>query len=94
MASQLQYRPSPVTPQRGGASIADDESDSGYGGSLGDCSSTDCGSLLKASRSSDRLLRHLHIPTDRQQELYSENCRLLSASIEDTKEILKVLAVS
>jgi len=91
MASQLQYRSSPVTPQRGGASFPDDVSDSGYGGSLSDCSSTDCHGLMEGSRSSDSLSRHLHIPTDRQQELYSENCRLLSTSIEDTKEILKVL---
>jgi len=91
MASQLQYCSSPVTPRRDGATFPDDVSDSGYGGSLSDCSSTDYRSLLETSRSSDSLSRHLHIPTDRQQELYSENCRLLTRSIEDTKEILKVL---
>jgi hypothetical protein len=93
MASQLHYSSpsaSPARPRAGGASFPDEVSDSGYGGSLSDCSASDYANLLEHSCSSTSISRHLDIPADRQQELYSENCRLLSGSINDTKEILKV----
>jgi hypothetical protein len=93
MASQLHCaspQPSPARPRSGGATFPDEVSDSGYGGSLSDGSSSDYANLLEHSSSSASVSRHLDIPADRQQELYSENCRLLAGSINDTKEILKV----
>ena len=82
---------SPARPRGGSAPpFPDEASDSGYAGSLSDCSSADGAILLEPSSSSHSISRHLDIPADRQQELYSENCRLLATSINDTKEILKV----
>jgi hypothetical protein len=68
----------------------DDATDSGYGGSIIDGASTDSKNLFEQSFSNVAQYRH-QIPTDRQQEIYQENCRLLTGSIEDTKYILEVV---
>ena len=85
MASQLPYRPSTRR------SFTDDATDSGYGGSIVDGSSNDSSeNFPESGLPKDFQSRH-QIPADRQQEIYQENCRLLTESIEDTKYILKVV---
>jgi hypothetical protein len=85
MATQLPYRPS-TRP-----SFTDDATDSGYGGSIIDGSSNDSSeNFVEKPLPKDFQSRH-QIPADRQQEIYQENCRLLTGSIEDTKYILKVI---
>ena len=67
----------------------DDTTDSGYGGSVIDGSSNDFENLFERPFSTQLQSRH-QIPMDRQEEIYQENCRFLTGSIEDTKYILKV----
>lgn len=91
MTSQVPYRAS-IGPIRR-SSFMDDATDSGYGSSIMDGSSTDSENPFERPFSPDAQHRH-QIPTDRKQEIYQENCRLLTGSIEDTKYILKVIFFS
>ena len=70
----------------------DDATDSGYGGSVKDGPSDDGENLFEGFLSREMHHRN-QLPTTRQQEIYQENCRLLTGSIEDTKHILKVLLI-
>jgi hypothetical protein len=90
MTSQIPYGSS-IPSTRNPSSIMDDaiDSDSGYGGSFIDNSSNDSENLFERSFSAQVQPRH-QIPMDRQEEIYQENCRLLTGSIEDAKHILKV----
>ena len=88
MTSQIPYR-SPIPSTRNPSSIMDDATDSGYGGSFIDNSSNDTENLFERYFSAQVQPRH-QIPMDRQEEIYQENCRLLTGSIEDAKHILKV----
>ena len=89
MTSQIPYRSS-ISSTRNPSSIMDDGTDSGYGGSVIDGSSNDSENLFEGSFSTQVQSRH-QIPMDRQEEIYQENCRLLTSSIEDTKHILRVI---
>lgn len=88
MTSQAPYCPSIRSTRR--LSFTDDATDSGYGGSINEGSTTDSKNLFEQSFLTEVQYRH-QIPTDRQQEIYQENCRLLTGSIEDTKYILEVV---
>ena len=91
MTSQIPYRssiPSTLIPSSV-SSVMDNATDSGYGGSVIDGSSTDSETLFESSISTQVQSRH-QIPMDRQEEMYQENCRLLLGSIGDTNHILKV----
>ena len=70
-------------------SVEDDATDSGYGGSIIEGSSSDSESLFGKSFSTGAGNWH-DIAGKRQEEIYQENCRLLTEAIEDTKHILKV----
>lgn len=80
----------PSTPTR---PFRDDATDSGYGGSVNDGSSSEGENLLERSFPTEMHHRN-HLPSMRQQELYQENSRLLIGSIEDTKHILKVFPLN
>ena len=71
----------------------DDATDSGYGGSLIDESSSDGDNLFDKSFSS-KIQSREPLPSDRQQEIYKENCLLLTESIEETKHLLNVFPSS
>jgi hypothetical protein len=87
MASQVQLQPAgqPNPPLR----FVDDATDSGYGGSVVDGSSSESDNLFDKSFSHEVQHRH-HMPSVRQQEIYKDNCHLLIGSIDETKHILKV----
>jgi hypothetical protein len=87
MASQIPLQPAlqHVQPPR----FADDATDSGYGGSVIDGSSHESDDMFDKSFSNEAQPRY-HIPSARQQEIYKENCHLLTGSIDETKHILKV----
>ena len=72
-----------------GRYLDDATTDSGYGGSVLDGSSSDGDNLFDKSFSSGVQSRE-HVPSDRQQEIYKENCLLLTGSIEETKHLLNV----
>ena len=86
MTSRLSRQPSSVQQD----SFPDDATDSGYGGSVINASSTDSENLFEKSFANGSRNR-VHMASERHQELYQENCRLLTGSIEDTKHILKVM---
>ena len=89
MTSQIAVQHTANTNGRG--RYVDDATDSGYGGSVVDGSTSDgSDNLFEKSFSSDVLPRE-HMPSDRQQEIYKENCLLLTGSIEETKHLLNVL---
>jgi len=85
--TSIPFNPSTPTAQRG--PYIDDATDSGYGGSVKGGSSPDRENLFEQSFSTEMHHRN-QLPTTRQQEIYQENCRLLTGSIDDTKHILKV----
>jgi hypothetical protein len=70
-------------------SFRDDASDSGYG-SVSDGSSVFLGSQTVLDGSLAKDSSSAHVAPSMQEELYRENCRLLTGSIEDTKHVLKV----
>jgi len=88
--TSIPFNPSTPTAQRG--PFRDDATDSGYGGSVKDGSSPDGENLFERSFSTEMHHRN-QLPTTRQQEIYQENCRLLTGSIDETKHILKVFSV-
>lgn len=69
--------------------VVDNATDSGYGGSVADESASTSDNLFDKSFSQEVSRRH-YLPSTRQQEAYKESCQLLTSSIEDTKDILKV----
>lgn len=73
--------------------VADNATDSGYGGSIADEPSTPSDNLFDQSFSRGMSKSHF-LPSTRQQEIYQENCQLLTSSIEETKHILKVCPFS
>jgi hypothetical protein len=73
--------------------ISHDATDSGYGGSIVDSTSIDSENLFEKSFSSEVHHRQ-HIISDKQQEIYQENCQLLTTSIDETKQVLKVSTIS
>jgi hypothetical protein len=70
----------------------DDATDSGYGGSVLEGSSSDSDNLFDKSFSTGVHSRE-HVSSDTQQEIYKENCLLLTGSIEETKHLLNVLSI-
>jgi len=70
-----------------------DATDSGYGGSVVDGSSSEGDNLFDKSFSSEVQSRE-YLQSDRQQEIYKENCLLLTGSIEETKHLLNVFPSS
>lgn len=88
MTSKIAYTPSTdLVPH---PSIEHDATDSGYGTSTVGGSSVDSENLFEKSLSSEVRCRRLLETTERQQEVYQDNCLLLAGSIEETKHILKV----
>jgi hypothetical protein len=85
MSSQVHLQSSLHQPQP----LVDDATDSGYGGSVINGSTADSDNLFDKSFSHEVQHRH-HIPSARQQEIYKENCHLLTTSIDETKHILTV----
>ena len=67
----------------------DNTTDSGYGGSIKDDPLNESNEGFYERSSSEMRYKH-HLPTSRHQELYRENCHLLTGAIEDTKHLLKV----
>ena len=75
--------------------VTDNATDSGYGGSIaGESSSLPSDNNIFDKSFSEEVTKclhqHHHLPSARQQELYKENCQLLTSSIEETKHVLKV----
>jgi hypothetical protein len=85
MSSQVHLQSSVHQLQR----LVDDATDSGYGDSVINGSSSDSDNLFDKSFSHEVKQRY-HIPSVRQQEIYKENCHLLTTSIDETKHILTV----
>lgn len=92
MASQVAVQHMADPSVRG--QYVDDATDSGYGGSVVDGSSSDDSDNLFDKSFSSEMQSREHMPSDRQQEIYKENCLLLTGSIEETKHLLNVFPSS
>jgi len=89
MPTQVPVQHIPESAVRG--RYIDDATDSGYGGSVIEGSSSDSDNLFDKSFST-RVHSREHMPSDTQQEIYKENCLLLTGSIEETKHLLNVFS--
>lgn len=88
MANQVPVQHLPELAGRG--RYMDDATDSGYGGSVIEGSASDGDNLFDKSFST-RVHSREYVSSDTQQEIYKENCLLLTGSIEETKHLLNVL---
>jgi hypothetical protein len=90
MASRVASRPPLKSARFASPPVEDNASDSGYGGSIKDDDPlTNLSETTEVFLSLDSQVNQ-HFTTSKSQELYKENCQLLTASIEDTKHLLKV----